>query len=140
MTLSSPSLVWTREYTCLEHTLIMWRVATWQPPPQTLRGRREADITIYGSGVFCGSGSKKLQILDHREKEHSISSFQHDYELYQSLETGDSNKQRNCLHFSVCIYSLGQTRNKCSNSIKQSRKCTSSPSLQSPQLKIDCLH
>ena len=58
---------------------------------------------------------------------------------YPSLETGASNKQRNCLHFSVCIYSLGQTRNKCSNSIKVSRKCNRSPSLPSPQLRIDCL-
>ena len=58
---------------------------------------------------------------------------------YPSLETGASNKQRNCLHFSVCIYSFGQTRNKCSNSIKVSRKCNRSPSLPSPQLRIDCL-
>ena len=57
---------------------------------------------------------------------------------YPSLETGASNKQRNCLHFSVCIYSFGQTRNKCSNSIKVSRKCNRSPSLPSPQLRIVC--
>lgn len=58
---------------------------------------------------------------------------------YPSLETGASNKQRNCLHFSVCIYSFGQTRNKCSNSIKVSRKCNSSPSFPSPQQGINCL-
>ena len=58
---------------------------------------------------------------------------------YPSLETGASNKQRNCLHFSVCIYSFGQTRNKCSNSIKVSRKCNRSPSFPSPQQRIDCL-
>ena len=44
----------------------------------------EADNTIYGSGVLCGSGSEKLWILDHREEEHSISSFQDDYELSKS--------------------------------------------------------
>ena len=58
---------------------------------------------------------------------------------YPSLETGASNKQRNCLHFSVCIYSWGQARNKCSDSIKLSRKCNRSPSPPSPQLRIDCL-
>ena len=51
---------------------------------QTLRSQGEADNTIYGSGVLCGSGSEKLWILDHREEEHSISSFQDDYELSKS--------------------------------------------------------
>ena len=106
MTLSSPSLVWTREYTCLEHTLIMWRVATWQPPPQTLRagGRLTSQFMAPASSAALAPRNFRYLIIERRSIPSQVSNMIMNYIKVLKQETQTNKETVSISQFAFTVW------------------------------------